>query len=118
MSDEIKIVVNVGTIQKMFDDSLSNILKSSIEKHKVSIEKDLDDVFGKTSIFDNKNTLFSNALDYAVEKTFQESLTKTLDDLGLVCANCHRKVHAGLINLNDYITNESPLCTTGEGVTE
>ncbi len=28
------------------------------------------------------------------------------------------KVHAGLINLNNYIANESPLCTTGEGVTE
>ena len=35
-----------------------------------------------------------------------------------LCANCHRKVHAGLIDLNNYITSESPLCTTGEGVTE
>lgn len=25
-----------------------------------------------------------------------------------LCANCHRKVHAGLINLQDYISNESP----------
>ena len=25
-----------------------------------------------------------------------------------LCSNCHRKVHAGIINLNDYINNESP----------
>lgn len=35
-----------------------------------------------------------------------------------LCANCHRKIHAGLINLNDYINNESSSCTTGESVTE
>jgi len=44
-------------------------------------------------------------------------LQKEIDKCVCLCANCHRKVHAGLINLNDYIY-ESPLCTTGEGVTE
>lgn len=34
-----------------------------------------------------------------------------------LCANCHRKVHAGLIDLQQYL-NESPPCTTEEGVTE
>lgn len=35
-----------------------------------------------------------------------------------LCANCHRKVHAGLINLQDYICTESSPCPTGESVTE
>ena len=35
-----------------------------------------------------------------------------------LCANCHRKVHNGKINLNDYINNESLPCSTEEGVTE
>ena len=35
-----------------------------------------------------------------------------------LCANCHRKLHAGLINLENYINNESLPCSTGEGVTE
>ena len=35
-----------------------------------------------------------------------------------LCANCHRKVHAGIIDLNNYINNESSPCTTGESVTE
>ena len=34
-----------------------------------------------------------------------------------LCANCHRKVHNGKINLQDYINNESSPCTTGESVT-
>lgn len=34
-----------------------------------------------------------------------------------LCANCHRKVHAGLIDLQQYL-NESPPCITEEGVTE
>lgn len=35
-----------------------------------------------------------------------------------LCANCHRKVHAGLINLQDYINIESSPCTTEGSVTE
>lgn len=34
-----------------------------------------------------------------------------------LCANCHRKVHAGLLNLNNFI-NKSSSCPTGESVTE
>lgn len=48
----------------------------------------------------------------------REWLSQEIAKCVCLCANCHRKVHAGLINLNNYITNESPLCTTGEGVTE
>lgn len=35
-----------------------------------------------------------------------------------LCSNCHRKVHNGKINLNNYINNESSSCTTGRSVTE
>lgn len=48
----------------------------------------------------------------------REWLLQEVSKCVCLCANCHRKVHAGLIDLNNYITNESPLCTTGEGVTE
>lgn len=48
----------------------------------------------------------------------KEWLLQEISKCVCLCANCHRKVHAGLINLNNYIINESPLCTTGEGVTE
>ena len=48
----------------------------------------------------------------------REWLLQEVSKCVCLCANCHRKVHTGLINLNNYITNESPLCTTGEGVTE
>ena len=48
----------------------------------------------------------------------REWLSQEIAKCVCLCANCHRKVHAGLIDLNNYITNESPLCTTGEGVTE
>lgn len=47
----------------------------------------------------------------------KEWLLQEINKCICLCSNCHRKVHAGLINLNDY-TNESPFCTTGEGVTE
>ena len=48
----------------------------------------------------------------------REWLSQEISKCVCLCANCHRKVHVGLIDLNDYITDESPLCTTGEGVTE
>lgn len=48
----------------------------------------------------------------------REGLLKEVRKCICLCANCHRKVHAGLIDLNNYITNESLLCRTGEGVTE
>lgn len=47
----------------------------------------------------------------------KEWLTQEIAKCVCVCANCHRKIHAGLINLQDYISKSSP-CTTGESVTE
>ena len=44
-------------------------------------------------------------------------LQKEIDKCVCLCANCHRKIHAGLINLNDYICKSSP-CVTEESVTE
>lgn len=48
----------------------------------------------------------------------REWLLQEISKCVCLCANCHRKVHAGLINLKDYINNESLPCSTGEGVTE
>jgi predicted HNH restriction endonuclease len=38
----------------------------------------------------------------------RESLSKEISKCVCLCANCHRKVHAGLIDLHDYIINKSP----------
>ena len=48
----------------------------------------------------------------------KEKILKEVSKCVCVCSNCHRKIHFGSINLEDYINNKSPLCTTGEGVTE
>ena len=48
----------------------------------------------------------------------REWLSQEIAKCVCLCSNCHRKVHAGVINLQDYITNESSSCTTGESVTE
>lgn len=48
----------------------------------------------------------------------REHLLLEISKCVCLCANCHRKVHAGLINLSDYINIESSPCTTGESVTE
>lgn len=39
----------------------------------------------------------------------KEILLQEINKCVCLCSNCHRKVHSGLINLNNYI-NESPLC--------
>ena len=48
----------------------------------------------------------------------REWLLQEISKCVCLCANCHRKVHAGLINLEYYINNESSPCSTGESVTE
>lgn len=48
----------------------------------------------------------------------KENLLEEISKCVCLCSNCHRKVHMGLINLEDYINNESSPCTTGESVTE
>lgn len=65
--------------------------------------------------------LDSGSKEFSIGKGRSKGKEKILDEISkcvCLCANCHRKVHAGLINLDEYLSNESPLCTTGEGVTE
>jgi predicted HNH restriction endonuclease len=33
---------------------------------------------------------------------------KEIEKCVCVCANCHRKIHAGIINLEDYLDKSSP----------
>lgn len=47
----------------------------------------------------------------------KENLLLEISKCICLCANCHRKLHAGLINLNKYLDKSSP-CTTEESVTE
>lgn len=47
----------------------------------------------------------------------KENLLKEIKKCVCLCANCHRKVHAGIIDLNKYLNESSP-CTTEESVTE
>lgn len=48
----------------------------------------------------------------------RDVLRKEISRCICVCANCHRKIHFGSINLQDYLNNESSSCTTGKSVTE
>ena len=56
-----------------------------------------------------------NPVDKDFRSRSREWLLQEVSKCVCLCADCHRKVHAGL---NNCIANESPLCTTGEGVTE
>lgn len=47
----------------------------------------------------------------------KENLLKEISKCVCLCANCHRKIHAGLINLEDYLKQTS-LFNPNEGVTE
>lgn len=48
----------------------------------------------------------------------KERIEREIAKCVCVCANCHRKIHFGSLNLQDYINNESLPCSTEEGVTE
>lgn len=59
--------------------------------------------------------------NFTIGKKIGSSKEKLLEEISkcvCVCSNCHRKIHFGLINVENYIINKSPLCTTEEGVTE
>ena len=46
-----------------------------------------------------------------------ETLLKEIEKCVCVCANCHRKIHAGIINLEDYLNKSFPQ-NPEESVTE
>lgn len=50
-----------------------------------------------------------NEKDFTIGKhrsRSRETLKHEIDKCVCLCANCHRKVHAGLINLEEYINSE------------
>ena len=52
-----------------------------------------------------------NEKDFTIGKNrgrSKEWLSEEIAKCVCLCANCHRKVHARLINIEDYINNESP----------
>lgn len=61
-----------------------------------------------------------NEKDFTIGKNrnkSKENLMKEIEKCVCVCANCHRKIHAGIINLEDYLDKSSPH-NPGESVTE
>lgn len=52
-----------------------------------------------------------NEKDFTISKhrsKSKENLMKEIEKCVCVCANCHRKIHAGIINLEDYLDKSSP----------
>lgn len=47
----------------------------------------------------------------------KENLLKEIEKCVCVCSNCHRKIHAGIINLEDYL-NKSSFPNQEKSVTE
>lgn len=61
-----------------------------------------------------------NEKDFTIGKhrnKSKENLLKEIEKCVCVCANCHRKIHAGIINLEDYL-DKSPSQNPEKGVTE
>ena len=51
-----------------------------------------------------------NEKDFTIGKhrnKSKENLLKEIEKCVCVCANCHRKIHAGIINLRDYLDKSS-----------
>ena len=61
-----------------------------------------------------------NEKDFTISKHVsrsKENLLMEINKCVCLCANCHRKVHAGIINLQDYL-DKSSLDSPQESVTE
>lgn len=61
-----------------------------------------------------------NEKDFTIGKhrnKSKENLIKEIEKCVCVCANCHRKIHAGIINLEDYLDKSFPQ-SPEESVTE
>ena len=61
-----------------------------------------------------------NEKDFTIGKhrnKSKENLMKEIEKCVCICANCHRKIHAGIINLENYL-DKSSLQNPEESVTE
>lgn len=78
--EELKINVSVKEITDMVKETIGSSIQKSLNSNKEQIEKSIDGYF-KKSFFDNKQSQFESALDWAVENAFRLGLEQAMTEL-------------------------------------
>lgn len=78
--ENLSINLSVGELTNMVKETIGNSIQKSLNANKDQIEKSIDGYF-KKAIFDNKESEFENALDWAVENAFRLGLEQAMTEL-------------------------------------
>ena len=102
MENNIDITLNVGELKDVLKESLVSSINKSLNKNKENIENSLDNYFRK-GFFNDRDSQFENALDWAVESVFREGITKAIEELSFkeLIANKAKEI----LSDNEFIRN-------------
>lgn len=78
--EELKINLSVKELTDMVKETVGASIQKSLNVNKEQIEKSIEGYFNK-GMFDNKQTVFESALDWAVENSFRQGLEIAMEEL-------------------------------------
>src|SRR5690606_8814762 len=78
--ENLNINLSVKELTEMVKETVGNSIQKSLNASKDQIEKSIDGYFRK-GMFDNKQTHFESALDWAVENSFRLGLEQAMTEL-------------------------------------
>lgn len=78
--ENLNINLSVKELTDMVKETVGNSIQKSLYANKDQIEKSIDSYF-KKALFDNKESQFESALDWAVENPFRLGLEQAMQEL-------------------------------------
>lgn len=99
--EKLKLELSVKDLHDIVKDTIGNAIKSSLSKNTDQINTSIDAYFHK-AFFQNKESQFESALDWAVENAFRLGLEQAMNELNykeLIASKCKE-----ILLDNDFIS--------------
>jgi hypothetical protein len=79
--ENLNINLSVKELTDMVKETVGNAIQKSLKENQFQIESSIDNFFRKRMNFENKDSQFESALDWAVEHEFRLGLEQAMTEL-------------------------------------